>query len=78
MKVSFDGLRRNIALCWNEYIESLSSEWESDRLEALDNLRFNISNLMCVYDDNIADDCNDLSDIKILSQDMERMDNENK
>ena len=60
MKISFDGLRRNIARAFNDVVRDPSCE-------NMEDLRMHIANLLAVYDDDVKGDCNELSDdVKLL------------
>lgn len=74
MKISFDGLRKNIALDLNNLIESVNESpnvsylAENEIKPYLGSLRRSIGALLACYDrDQMPDDFNDLSDeIKLL------------
>lgn len=73
MKVSFDGLRSNIAQAYNDHARTINKledvdKWEFNELKTTcDELRALIGILMCVEDDEDPNDCNDMSDIKLIS-----------
>ena len=67
MKISFDGLRKNIADDFNELVKQIFQTLEDQDVEDLrehvGKLRGSLGGLMCCYDSNqIPDDFNDLSD----------------
>jgi hypothetical protein len=60
MKISFNGLRKNIARAFNEVIRE-------PNYSNMDELRMHIANLIAVYDDDVQGDFDDLSDdVKLL------------
>lgn len=64
MKVSFDGLRKQIARDYNKIAYELSHANDpEDVAERMQELRRSISCLLCCYDDKCPDDINDLSEI---------------
>lgn len=72
MKVSFDGLRRNIAKDFNNLVGELRelelhSEFEKEQVSRLGNeLRCSLGCLLSCYDKNQQpDDFNDLSDLEL-------------
>lgn len=73
MKVSFDGLRSNIAQAYNDHatiINKLDYLYESELHElkkSCEELRSMLGFLMIVQDDEDPDDCNDMSAIKLIS-----------
>ncbi len=76
MKVSFDGLRRNLARSYNElfraihepYDEQIEELQKENIAEALQDLRQMIAVLLCVYDDDDKEDMNCLIDeIELLN-----------
>jgi hypothetical protein len=69
MKVSMDGLRRNLAAAYIRTVEGFREITEDRNLseflelkEGLDDLRQMIGGFMCVYSDNPEDMMSDLSD----------------
>lgn len=68
MKVSFDGLRKNIAQAYNDHARTINKledidECELNELkETCEELRAMLGWLMLVQDDEEPDDCNDLSE----------------
>lgn len=72
MKISFDGLRRNIGWDFNSVvleIKDLNIDYEDQRSnlkELVNNLRSSIGGLLACYDkDEQPDDFNDLSDMEL-------------
>lgn len=60
MRVNFDGARRNLATAFNDLVDAW--EWTpASRLKALGNLQDVISIFLCMNDDEVPDDYNDLS-----------------
>lgn len=76
MKVSFDGMRRNIARSYNEMAIKLKDiPLDENQKEAIEQLRSNIGGLLCVYDDEVPD-CNDLSEmVELVSIDGKEQEN---
>lgn len=72
MKISFDGLRKNIAADFNTLVEEIRSEElnidkGSSLSESVHQLRCSIGILLCCFDkDQMPDDFNNLSEIKLL------------
>ena len=68
MKVSFDGLRRNIAGSFNEMVRKLDgADLRESQMEAIENLRGSIGGLLSIYDSTADNDFHDLSDrVKLL------------
>lgn len=71
MKISFDGLRKNIAADFNCLVREmkyLGDECPTKYLrEYVNNLHGSIGGLMCCYDSQqIPDDFNDLSEFELL------------
>lgn len=68
MKISFDGLRKNIAEDFNALIETIKSSPSADLCEDIGDLRASVGALLCCYDQlQMPDDFNDLSEeIKLL------------
>jgi hypothetical protein len=56
MKISFNGLRKNIARAFNTFLIDRTDD-------NLDELRSHLGMLMAIYDDDIDGDCDDLTDI---------------
>lgn len=68
MKVSFDGIRKNIARSYNEVVRCFVDESEQETEEALMELRQRLRALMACYDpEKQPEDFNDLDDIIILT-----------
>ncbi len=68
MKVSFDGLRRNIAFDFNQLTKELNSVSvdEEEVIKLTNQLRSSIGCLLSCYDKNQQpDDFNDLSDLEL-------------
>ena len=64
MKASFDGIRKQLAWCFNQLAKTSLS---NDQRVQMEKLRGCIASLMCMYDDN-DDDCNDLSNTVHLEE----------
>lgn len=63
MKVSFDGIRKNIAGAYNTMVISLDGQELNDsQKDAIDGLRSMIFGLLCIYDDSDKEGFSDLSD----------------
>ena len=58
MKVSFNGVRMNIARTYNLVV---ASQTEAERRDAMGQLRQNIGALLACYDDAVVGDCDDIS-----------------
>jgi len=81
MKVSFDGLRKSIALAYNDHartihhLENINYREINKLKETCEELRTMLGFLMIVQDEEDPDDCNDLSDsvnlISILPENSE-------
>lgn len=76
MKVSFDGLRKNIAQAYNGLartinnidVDEINESTQSELNETCDELRAMLGWLMLVQDEDDKDDCNDLSEsVKLIS-----------
>ena len=59
MKASFDGARKRLAWCFNRLAKTPLTD---DQRFEMENLRDCIGGLLCMYDENCADDCHDLSE----------------
>ena len=57
MKVSFDGLRINLAESFNEMVRTLNgTDLRQSQMDSIENLRGMIGGLLCIYDgENITD-----------------------
>jgi len=58
MKCSFDNTRRRLVENFNTLVESLLV---GDQIETAEDMRNNLIALICMYDNNDYNDCNDLS-----------------
>jgi len=69
MKISFDGLRMNLAKSYNELFCALRDSTDDEKqVEAMLSLRQNIGILLCMYDDSNKEDSNCLiDDIELLN-----------
>lgn len=70
MKAAFDGMRKNLARSFNELIMEYNYQIELENhkielSEKLYNLRQFVGYMLCVYNDNIEGDFNDLSEINL-------------
>jgi len=70
MKAAFDGMRKNLARSFNELITEYNYQIELENhkielSEKLYNLRQFVGYMLCVYNDNIEGDFNDLSEINL-------------
>jgi formiminotetrahydrofolate cyclodeaminase len=62
MKVSMDGMRINLVRSFNKFCtKKVMEKLDTDELEKLDELRQNINNLLCLFDNN-DDNCTLLYD----------------
>jgi len=61
MKISFDGLRMNLARSYNSLVQSIPNPTEEQK-EAIRYLRTNIGAFLCLYDDDDKEDMNMLLD----------------
>ncbi len=69
MKVSFDGLRKNIARAYNDLAQSMLNYDDKETIdERMDDLRSMIGGLLAVYiPDDPDGDCNNLADdVKLI------------
>ena len=70
MKVSMDGLRKNLTQSFNEFIINIKAtdifeNMDNSETEKLENVRAMIGSLNCCYDPDDKDDWKDLSDIHL-------------
>lgn len=66
MKISFDGLRRNIVRDFNSLVSTIKSAPSADLCDDVNNLRASIGCLLSCYDkDQQPDDFNDLSNVEL-------------
>ena len=70
MKASFDGARINLAKTYNRIADQVNFGVplsNNDLKEDMNDLMSAIGGLLCMYDSNDENDCNDLSDkIKLI------------
>jgi len=59
MKCNFDNVRRRLVENFNTLIGSILV---GDQIETAEEMRNNLIALICMYDNNDPNDCNDLSD----------------
>ena len=65
MNTNFDNLRRNLAESYNKCVNAVMDESIDQYQERFDDLKSYIGAIMCLYDPDQENDCNDLSDIEL-------------
>lgn len=67
MKCSFDGVRRHLSMAYNNFVEEFRNHVKRtevmpnrELLESLNEIRYQIVSLNCMYDASDPDDCNTL------------------
>jgi len=63
MNASFDGVRKRLVSDFNALAEN--PEMTSMQLKVLESMRLSVVGLICMYDPECSDDCNDLSNMKV-------------
>lgn len=86
MKISFNGLRMSLAGHFNELVCSIQPQpyerLTQEQKECLDYIRRDIAALLGCYDDDVKDDCDDLSDrcplAEVLPEEQDNLDDYHK